>query len=125
MSRADAAAECASRNEVLLVGRLAAPPEQRELPSGDPLVTWRLVVHRPPGGSRTRKAPEGTREVTVDALDCVAWMPALQRAAGRWQPGDVIAVEGALRRRFWRGGGGLGSRYEVEVARAKRVQKAA
>ncbi len=111
-----------ARNEVLIVGRLSAAAVERELPSGDVLTTWRLVVDRPPS---RRKVPEGTRPATVDALDCVAWLQALQRAAAGWAPGDVISVEGALRRRFWRAPSGLGSRYEIEVVKAKRVARAA
>ena len=116
-----AAAEVGStRNEVTLVGRVAAAPEQRELPSGDVLTTFRVVVDRPP-----RVLPEGVRPVSVDTLDCVAWTPALRRAVGAWQPGDVVQVEGALRRRFWRSGAGAVSRTEVEVTRAKRLARAA
>lgn len=63
----------AARNEVLLVGRVSGVPELRELPSGDSLVSWRLVVERPPGG---RKPPDGVRAPTVDTLDCTAWTPA-------------------------------------------------
>ena len=110
------------RNEVYLVGRLSGVPDERELPSGDVLTTWRLVVERPPS---KRPTPEGSRTPTVDTLECVAWPAGLRRSAGSWAPGDVIAVEGALQRRFWRSPGGLGSTYEVEVAKAKRVTRAA
>lgn len=109
-----------AHNEVLLVGRLGAAPEERELPSGDVLVTFRLVVDRP-----ERTLPEGVRPVSVDTLDCVAWTPALRRTVSSWEAGDGVRVEGALRRRFWRAGAGAASRYEVEVVRAKRVQRAA
>lgn len=109
-------------NQVLVVGRLTAPAEGRELPSGDQLVTWRLVVDRPPD----RRRAQGTgRPVTVDTLECVAWTARLQRAAASWSEGDVIAVEGALRRRWWRSPQGVASRYEIEAAVAKRVAKAA
>ena len=110
---------CLARNEVILVGRLAAAAEDKELPSGDLLTSWRLVVDR---GPVKRKLPEGVRPTTIDTLECVAWLPAVQRTAANWSAGDVIAVEGALRRRFWRGGN---SRYDVEVTKAKRVAKAA
>lgn len=114
--------EIQARNEVFVVGRLAAEPEERELPSGDALMTWRLVVDRPPA---KRKLPEGGREITLDTLDCVAWSAGLQRGARAWSPGDVISIEGAVRRRFWRApAGGIGSRYEIEVAKARRVAKA-
>jgi single-strand DNA-binding protein len=111
-----------ARNEVLLVGRLAAAPQDRELPSGDVLTTWRLVVDRPPS---RRKPPEGVRVPTIDTLECVAWTSGVQRAATTWQPGDVLSVEGALRRRFWRAPTGASSRYEVEVRRARRVARGA
>ncbi|MCU1591726.1 MAG: hypothetical protein JWP11_2982 [Frankiales bacterium] len=108
-------------NEVALVGRVSAPAEERTLPSGDVLVTWRVVVDRPP---LRRAAPEGGRAVTVDTIDCVAWAAGVRRTAGGFATGDVVRVEGALRRRFWRGGGGPESRCEVEVLVAKRVARA-
>ena len=112
-----------SRNEVVLVGRLAEPAQERELPSGDVLTTWRLVVDRPPS---TRPLPEGVRPTTVDALDCVAWTSGVRRTAAAWRSGDVVSIEGSLRRRFWRGPtGGGSSRYEIEVVKAKRVARAA
>ena len=107
------------RNEVLLVGRVAALPEQRELPSGDVLVIWRVVVGRPPG----RRPPEGVRATTVDTLDCVAWTASARRAASALLPDDVVEVSGALRRRFWRAGAGAASRCEVEVSTVRRVSR--
>lgn len=109
-------------NEVALVGRVSAAAEERTLPSGDVLVSWRLVVDRPPS---RRPVPEGGRTVTVDTIDCVAWAGGVRRTAAAFAPGDVVRVEGALRRRFWRGGGGgAASRTEVEVLSAKRLAKA-
>ena len=112
--------DCPMRNEVLLVGRLAAAPVERELPSGDLLATFRVIVDRPP----VRK-PVSERTTTVDTLDCVVWTAALRRAAAGWAPGDVLELDGALRRRFWRSPGGTASRYEVEVTKARRVSRAA
>jgi single-strand DNA-binding protein len=113
--------ETESRNEVLLLGRLSAQPVERVMPSGDVLVTFRVVVDRPP----SRRAAATGRASTVDALECVVWTAALRRAALSWQPADVLELEGALRRRFWRAQGGATSRYEIEVSRARRVAKAA
>jgi single-strand DNA-binding protein len=121
-------AEVVPRNEVLLVGRVSAAPQERTLPSGDVLVSWRVVVQRPLTG-RPTPAPAPTsasgRVTTVDAFDCVAWGAGVRRTVGSWAVGDVVQVEGALRRRFWRSPGGATSRHEVEVRAARRVQRAA
>lgn len=109
-------ADTVERNDVTLVGRLAAPAEERELPSGDAIATFRVVVGRPPRA--------GSRAPAVDALECVAWAGAARRTVLGWAKDDVVEVTGALRRRFWRAGGGAASRTEVEVLRARRVAKA-
>ena len=111
--------ESTARNEVLLVGRLAAAPEERALPSGDVITTFRLVVDRT--GPRR---PTSGRAVTIDSLDCVGWTAATRRSAATLAAGDVLEVKGALRRRFWRARTGPASRYEVEVERVKRLAKA-
>src|SRR4051795_9971722 len=113
-------------NQVQLVGRLAADAVHRELPSGDRMATFRLVIDRPEGGVGPR----------VDTIDCAVWRggprprpaggggggtPSVWagwRAARRRRLGggggvDVLGVEGEPRRRFWGGGAGVGSRYEV------------
>jgi single-strand DNA-binding protein len=108
------------RNVVELVGRVAADPEERTLPSGDLLWTFRLVVPRAAGAVRT--GPSG-RRCTVDALECLVWDGRLRRSVLAWQQGDVVRVEGALRRRFHRSPAGPRSRVEVEVTRARRLRR--
>lgn len=109
----------ADRNEVTLVGRLAAAAQERVLPSGDRLVTFRLVVGRPP-----RPRPDGRAGPTVDTLDCASYAARVQRSALACAPGDVVELHGALRRRFWRGPAGPASRYEVEVLGLRRRRAA-
>lgn len=104
------------RNEVHLVGRVAAAAAERELPSGDLLVALRLVVRRQTKGGAAPRQP-------IDTLDCVAWLSAPRRALLRLDPGDTVEITGALRRRFFRGAGAV-SRYEVEVHQAKRLARA-
>jgi single-strand DNA-binding protein len=100
------------RNEVVVAGRLAAAATAKLLPSGDQLVSWRLIIDR--------AGPGGTRK--IDVVECTAFLARVRRAAVRWEPGEVIEVRGALRRRFWRGpAGGPQSRYHVEVETATRV----
>lgn len=98
------------RNDVTLIGRLADAPQSRVLPSGDELVSWRLIVERSADANRGG----------VDVIDCTAWNARLRRAAVRWAAGDLVEVTGALRRRFWRGPGGLQSRCEIEAGQAAR-----
>jgi single-strand DNA-binding protein len=105
-------------NEVHLVGRLAADPVRRQLPSGDVLVQFRVIVDRGPG---LRAA--GRRTPTVDTLDCTAWRKDVQRSLGSYAAGDVVEITGALRRRFWRSPGGPASRSEVEATRLRRLQR--
>jgi single-strand DNA-binding protein len=102
-------------NRVELVGRVSHAGEERVLPSGDRLHAWRLVVPR--AGGRSRVGGRGQ----VDVVDVTCWSAATRRVAGRLAEGDVVEVSGALRRRFFRGPTGLGSRYEVEAVTMRRV----
>jgi len=105
------------RNEVVLTGRLSVDPVSRELPSGDAITTFRVVVRR---GEATRS---DRARAGVDALDCVAWTGRVRRTVQGWAAGDVVEVHGSLRRRFYRVGSGAQSRVEVEVTRARRVRR--
>ena len=100
------------RNEVFVTGRLSTYVDERALPSGDEIVSWRLIVDRPATSDRGG----------IDAIDCVAFATRLRRAAVKWQPGEVSEVEGALRRRFWRNTTATASRFEAEVSRAARLR---
>jgi single-strand DNA-binding protein len=112
-TRSEAAMGLTHVNTVSLTGRLAADPESRELPSGDLLLTFRVVVDRP-------AAPAGRRQ--VDAIECAAWSGRVQRTVRAWVAGETVTVEGHLRRRFRRSTGGPTSRVEVEVTKARRVR---
>ena len=103
-------------NEVRLVGRVSAAPEERELPSGDTVVLLRVVVPR-----------LGTDHGSArfDTIDVACWTPRTRRSALRLAPDAVVEVGGALRRRFFRAGAATASRYEVEAARVVVVRKAA
>ena len=95
------------RNEVVAVGRVTAAPAERDLPSGDRLVFWRICVARPSEPHRSRQR--------VDSLTLVSFDADTQAAVRDWRIGDVVRVTGALRRRVWRGWSGIRSVLEVEV----------
>ena len=101
-------------NSVYLRGRVSQQGEERVLPSGDVVVAARLVVRRPSGATRPRQP--------VDTLDCLAWSARCRRALLAWEPGSLVEVTGAVRRRFRRGPGGVTSRVEIEVTSARRLR---
>lgn len=105
-------------NEVRLVGRLSTQPTSKQLPSGDELVSLRVVVRRPRATSGAARRP------TVDAIDVVCWSAVTRRRALTLTPDDTIEVSGALRRRFWRGDGGVTSLCEVEARSVRRLARA-
>ena len=97
-----------SLNDLLLRGRVSAIAVEKELPSGDKLVEFRLIVSR-------------ERRDGVDTLDIGAWSAKSRRLAMTLKPDEWIEVSGAIHRRFWRGAGGLASRWQVEAVEISRI----
>src|SRR3954470_7540492 len=85
-------------NEVRLVGRVAQQPEERVLPSGDAVWTFRVVVPREPDPNRPRQP--------VDALECAAWTGRARRGVGGGGGGPPPPRGQWLGRRRRRGGRG-------------------
>ena len=100
-----------SSADVIVIGRLGSRVDVRELPSGDIVTVFTIVVDR----ARSSGRPAST--VKVDAIACQAFKAAVVHRLGRLEPGQWVRAEGSLRRRFWRSGAGLGSAMEVEVSR--------
>jgi single-strand DNA-binding protein len=96
-------------NEVRLIGRLGATVDERELPSGTVLTNFSIVVDRP--------AREVHGRTKVDTIACQTTRSAVAARLGKVESGQMVEVSGALRRRFWKSGAGLGSATEVDVAR--------
>jgi single-strand DNA-binding protein len=105
-------------NEVRLLGRLAADPQLRELPSGDTVWNLRVVVERPVPAGQARPRQR------VDSLECAVWGGRLKGRIAGWKGGDVVEVCGAMRRRFFRAGGATASRVEVELSRGRIIRRA-
>ncbi len=100
-------------NSAHVVGRVSGVTDPRALPSGDVVVTVRVVVPREASGGRVRRSG-------VDTIDVACWTAAARRVAARLGVGDCVEVEGPLRRRFFRAGGSVASRYGVEARRLRR-----
>ena len=111
----EAAVDVAAINHVHVQGRVSSGPEARELPSGSSVVSLRLSLSR-----AESPMTKGSKQ-TVDWVDCAAWGSSQRRAALRWKVGDVVAIEGALRRRVSRGPHGMNTRLEVEILSGQRV----
>ena len=99
-------------NEVALVARVSSSGEVVELPSGDTLTRFRVVVPREKPVTKT----------TIDTIDCVSFKKQIQNRALKLAVDDVVEIQGALRRRFWQTGAGVASRMEVEVSDLKVVK---
>jgi single-strand DNA-binding protein len=97
-----------AKNEVKLIGRVSGGPKIKRLPSGDEVVEIRLVVER--------DNVDG-----VDTLDIATWSSRLRRRTLSLKDQEWISVSGVIRRRFWRSGEKLASRWQVEARELKRV----
>lgn len=111
------AEESADINEVHLVGRLGQQVTTRELPSGDEITSFTVIV------ARSGRLREGSPR--VDSLACQTTRAQIRSKVESWTPGTWVEVHGSLRRRFWQGGGGLGSATEIDVRTLTRVRESA
>lgn len=91
-----------SLNDVLLRGRVSAEGIEKELPSGDKVCEFRIVI--------TRSEREG-----VDAIDVAAWTAGLRKRSLSLKRDEWVEVTGSIRRRFWQSPNGLASRWQVEA----------
>jgi len=97
-----------SFNNVLLRGRVSGEPSERELPSGDHVVEFRIVVKR------------DTRE-GVDTLDIAAWSAKTRRKSLTLKADEWVEISGSVRRRFWKAPSGLASRWQIEASEISRI----
>ena len=101
-------------NSVQLVGHVSGKPIERQLPSGDHLVSFRVVV---PRSAAARRRPRQS----VDTVECSAWSAQVRRSAVRLAVGDPVTVSGELRRTFRRSRAGVRSWVTVDVDRIERT----
>jgi single-strand DNA-binding protein len=104
----DEAEQDYSLNDVLLRGRVSREAVEKELPSGDKVVEFRLII--------TREKLSG-----VDTLDIGAWNAKARRSALTLKADEWIEISGSIHRRFWSAPTGLASRWQVEAAEISRI----
>jgi single-strand DNA-binding protein len=100
-------------NLVRLRGRVSADPLARILPSGDEVVSFRLV------GPRSATARRRSKQ-RVDTIECSAWTARMRKKARSLEAGDEVVVSGELRRRFTRGATGPMSWVSVDLEACER-----
>ena len=101
-------------NQVHLTGRVSSAVEERELPSGDRIASFRIVV---PRAAKTRKHTKQT----VDVFDCTAWTAKSRRTVSRLNVDDTVHVEGELRRSFRRSDGPPTSFIGIDIGVCSRL----
>jgi len=97
-----------SLNDVVLRGRVSQEAVEKELPSGDKVVEFRLII--------TREKLSG-----VDTLEIGAWSAKARRTALTLTPDEWVEVSGSIHRRFWSAPTGLASRWQVEAVEISRI----
>ncbi len=97
-----------SLNDLLLRGRVSQEAIEKELPSGDKVVEFRLIVSR-------------EKQSGVDTLDIGAWSSKSRRTALTLKADEWIQVSGSIHRRFWSAPTGLASRWQVEAVEISRI----
>ncbi len=103
-------------NRIVLVGRLATDPELRYIPSGQPVVRFRLAVDRP----ARRNVDGDNRNGGTDFFSVIAWRKLAEQVSGHLVKGRLVLVEGRVQIREYKDRNGA-SRRAVEVV-AERVR---
>ncbi|MEY2813493.1 MAG: hypothetical protein RL579_398 [Actinomycetota bacterium] len=96
-----------SLNDVALRGWVTTIATERELPSGDVVVQFRIAITRSEGG--------------VDTIDLESWSAKTRRTALSLKDGEWVEISGSIRRRFWKSASGLASRWQVVTNEIKRI----
>lgn len=97
-----------SLNDLLLRGRVSAPATVKELPSGDKVVEFRVII--------TLTDRDG-----VDTLDIAAWSAKSRKTALSLKGDEWVEISGSVHRRFWQAPTGLASRWQVEAVEISRL----
>ena len=97
-----------SLNDLMLRGRVSALATSKELPSGDKVVEFRLIVAR-------------SERAGVDTLDIGAWSSKSRKFALTLKPDEWVEIQGSVHRRFWQSPAGVASRWQIEAVEILRL----
>lgn len=101
-------------NRVILIGRLAADPESRTIPSGQDVATLRVVTNR------VWTNPSGQKQEQAEFHSVTLWGRLAQIASQYLKKGGLVMIEGRLQTRSWTGQDNV-KRYRTEVV-AENIQ---
>ncbi|MBU3691892.1 MAG: single-stranded DNA-binding protein [Candidatus Nanopelagicaceae bacterium] len=96
------------QNQVVIVGRCSGPGEEKELPSGDKVVEFRIIVGRDDRDG-------------YDTFDVALWSSVLRKRGIALKSDEWVEIIGTLRRRFWKVGAVSASRWQVEARQLRRI----
>jgi len=100
-------------NSVEIAGIVSHLPQERELASGNRILSWRIKVPREQTGSDSIPCAISFDNVPKSLLSRIESL----------EVGQTVSIEGLLRSRFWQGSAGNASRVEVEVTALKKIPK--
>jgi len=95
-------------NKVILIGRLAADPESRTIPSGQSVTTIRLAT------SRVWNNQSGEKQEQTEFHTIIAWGKLAEITSRYLRKGQLAMFEGRLQNRSWEGQDGV-KRYKTEI----------
>ncbi len=96
-------------NKVVLIGRLTADPESRNIPSGESVCSFSIATNRYWTDRETKQKKEKTEYHNI-----VAWTRLAEIASQYLKKGSLVFIEGRLQTRNWEDDSG-NKRYRTEI----------
>lgn len=96
-------------NKVILLGNLTRDPEMRTTSGGQSVTSFSLAVNR------TWRGQDGSQQVSVSYIDCVAWAKLGEVIAQYLSKGRPLLVSGRLEQRSWEDKDSGQKRSKIEV----------
>lgn len=95
-------------NKAFILGNLTRDPEKRNLPSGQPVVSFGLATNR------FYKDQQGTRQQDTEFHNITIFGKMAETAAKYLQKGSMVFIEGRIKTRNWLDASGV-KHYRTEI----------